>query len=187
MARHPRAGAHGGEGEGRSANDASCKRPEEPRTGGCQDSGKGGGMAGGGGLGGLPAGWEGPAAQSSPFSTSAQPLGSFPPRLRAPSSFQPPIASTKPQQRETRGGQGGGWRVDGCTFWPQQEAASCSWQVQAGFGHLPQAAALGPLLGVFHRSGVLRGWDSAAATFPGSHPQQSEQEEDRSHKTRSIP
>lgn len=148
--------------------------PRKPRAWGLP--GVGGGAAGGGGPGGLPAGRGGPAAQSSPFSTSAQPLGSFPPGLRVPSSFQSLNGSAKPEERKTRGGRGGGWRMDGVegrAFWQGGRAAGGTCQGQAVLGRLPQGSRAWPaaprLRSVSHCSGVPSGW--AAATSPGFHPQ----------------
>lgn len=57
-------------------------------------------VAGGSGPGGLPAGGEGPVAQSSPFSTSAQPC------LRAPKQLPAPECIRKATGEENARGPG---------------------------------------------------------------------------------
>lgn len=102
-----------------------------------------GAVAGGSGPGGLPAGREGPVAQSSPF----PPLPSH--ACTRPSSFQPLNASTKPRERKTQGVQGRGWWVDGVDVVASAgEPASRTRQGQAVRGHLPPVAGLAPLLSV---------------------------------------
>lgn len=90
-----------------------------------------------------------------------------------------------PGRRLVDGWVGGMWFVA-----PVGEAAAaragpgCSWALIAGSRAWLAAQHL---LSAFHCSGAPRGWASAAAMSPGSHPQKGGQEEERSPKIRSMP
>lgn len=165
-----------------------------PRSHGLGAARTGGGVAVGGGLGGLPVGWEGLTAQSSPFSTSAQPLGSFPPCLRASSSFQPlndPQSHRRGKHKGARAEAGRwiGWMdahfgLSGRASQSHLAGPGCSWALTPGSRVWPGAQCL---LSIFYCSGASSGWDLAAATSPGSYPQQGGQEEERSHKMQNMP
>ena len=138
LARHPRAGARGREGEGHhSANDASCEHPEEPRTRG------------------LPGreqeaeGWGAASEPRRPRGTK-QPLFHLCPALGLLSTM-PACAQQLPAPECIRraageeNARGPGQRRAGGRM---HVSAGRTWQGQAVLRHLPLAAGLGPLLGV---------------------------------------